>query len=114
MIHGINKKRISVNFKLGKVNRFSGTTTDEMYFNLVPLLRKKLAALVLRVGANNSSNVTSFEIYDELLNLVHFIKENNPSCYVVLFSPTDRLDDGKAALTIKRFIIKQFSIRIFA
>ena len=73
-----------------------------MYFNLIPLLRKKPAALVLHVGTNNSSNETSFEIYNKLLNLVHFIKENNPNCHVVLSSPIDRLDDGKAALTVKR------------
>ena len=31
-----------------------------------------------------------------------FIKENNPNCHVFLSSPFDRLDDRKAALTIKR------------
>ena len=30
------------------------------------------------------------------------LKKNNPNCYAVLSSPIDRLDDGKAALTIKR------------
>ena len=55
----------------------------------------------LHVGTNNSSNET-FQIYDKLLNLVHFVKENDPNCHVVLSSPIDRLDDGKAALTIKR------------
>ena len=53
------------------------------------------------MGRNNSSNETSFQIYDKLLNLVHFIKENNPNCHV-LSSPIDRLDDGKAALTAKK------------
>ena len=102
MINGINEKRIPTNFKSVKVRCFSGATIDGMYFNLIPLLRKKPAALVLHVGTNNSSNETSFEIYNKLLNLVHFIKENNPNCHVVLSSPIDRLDDGKAALTIKR------------
>ena len=73
-----------------------------MYFNLIPLLRKKTAALVLHVGTNNSSNETSFQIYDKLLNLVIFMKENNPNCHVVLSSPIDRLDDRKAALTVRR------------
>ena len=53
-------------------------------------------------GTNNSSKGTSFQTYHKLLNLVHFIKENNPNYHVVLSSPIDRLDDGKAALTIKR------------
>ena len=53
-------------------------------------------------GTNNSSKGTSFQTYHKLLNLVHFIKENNPNYHVVLSSPIDRLDDGKAALAIKR------------
>ena len=36
------------------------------------------------------------------MNLVHFVKENNPNCHVILSSPIDRLDDRKAALAIKR------------
>ena len=73
-----------------------------MYFYLIPLLRKKPAALVSHVGTNNLSNEISFQIYDKLLNLVHCIKEKNLNCHVVLSSPNDRVDDGKAALTIKR------------
>ena len=87
MIIGINEKRISTNFKSVKVGCFSGATIDDMYFNFVPLLRKESVALVLHVGTNNSLNETSFQIYDKLLNLVHFIKENNPNCHVVLSSP---------------------------
>ena len=46
MINGINKKRISTNFKSVKVRCFSGTAIDQIYFNLIPLLRKKPTALV--------------------------------------------------------------------
>ena len=102
MINGINEKHIFTNFKSVKVRCFSGATIDDMYFDLIPLSRKKPAALVLHVGTNNLSNETSFQIYDKLLNVVHFIKENN--CHVVLSSPIDRLDDGKSALTIKRLL----------
>ena len=78
MVNGINEKRISTNFKSVKVRCFSGVTIDDIYFNLIRLLRKKPATLALHVGINNSSNET-FQIYDKLLNLVHFIKENNPN-----------------------------------
>ena len=89
-------RNISTNFKSVKVRCFSGATIDGMYlFNLILLVRKKPAALVLHVS-------TSFEIYNKLFNLVHFIKENNPNCHVVFSLPIDRLADGKAALTIKR------------
>lgn len=100
MVEGINQKRISANFKSIKVRCFNRATIDDMYFHLIPSLSKKTPALVLHVGTKNSSNETSFLIYDRLLNLVHFIEKNNPSCHVVLSSPIDRLDDGKAVLTI--------------
>ena len=51
---------------------------------------------------NNLPNDISFQIYDKRLNLVHFIKENNPNYHVVLPSPIDRPDDGKAAFNINR------------
>ena len=102
MINGINEKRISTNFKSVKDRCFNGATIDDIYFNLTPLLRKNPAALVLHVGTNNSSNETSSKIYDQLLNLVHFVNESNPNCHVVLSSPINRLNDGKAVLTIKR------------
>ena len=73
-----------------------------MYFNLIPFLKEKLAALVLHVGTNNLSNETSFQIYDKPLNLFPFVKENKPNCHGVLSSPINGLDDGKASLTIKR------------
>ena len=102
MINGINEKRISTNFKSVKVKFFSGAMIEDMYFNLIPLIRKKPATLVLHAGTNNSSNEASFQIYNKLLNLVYFIKENNLNCHVVLSSPINRLDDGKAVLIIKR------------
>ena len=86
MIDGINKKRISTNFKSIKVRSFSGGTIDDMFFELTPLLRKKPAALDLNVDTNNLSNETSFQIDDKLLNFVHFVKENNANCHVVLSS----------------------------
>ena len=70
MINGINKKCISTNFKSVKVRCFRGVTIDDMYFNLISLLRKKLVVLVLHLGTNNSSNETLFEIYDKMLSLV--------------------------------------------
>ena len=75
MINGINEKRISTNFKSVKVRCFSGATIDDMYFNLIPLLRKKPATLVLHMGTNNSSNETSFQIYDKMLNWSTLLKK---------------------------------------
>ena len=75
MINGINEKRISTNFESVKVRCFSGPMIDYMYFNLIPLLRKKSTTLVSHVRINNSSNKTSFQIYDELLNVVTLLRK---------------------------------------
>ena len=114
MISGIKEKRIFTNIKSVKVRCFRGATIDDMHFNPITLLRKKTATFVLHVGTNNSSNETSFQVYDKLLYLVRFIKENNPDCRVVLLSPIHRLDDGKAALTIKRInsLLSEISLHI--
>ena len=58
-INGIKGKRISTNFKSAKFRCFCGATINSMHFNLIPLLRKKPASLVLHVPTNNSSNETS-------------------------------------------------------
>lgn len=71
---------------------------------IIPLLTKKPTTLILHVGINNLSNEISFQIYDKLLSLVVFIKENNPKYIAILSSSIDRLYDANAALTIKILI----------
>ena len=64
MINGINEKRFTTNFKSVQVRYFSGSAIDEIYFNLIPVLRKKKIT-PLYVGTNNSPNETVFQIYDK-------------------------------------------------
>ena len=97
-INDINKKSFSTAFRSVKVRSFSDATIDDMYDNLISLLT---ASLVLHMGTNKSPNEASFQIYDKLLTLVHFIKETT-NCHTVLPLPIDRLDDVKATLTIRR------------
>lgn len=73
MIYGINRYHFSKNFKSVKVRHFSGVTRDDMYFDLIPLSRKKSVALVLQMGISNSPNETLFQIYNKILNLVFLV-----------------------------------------
>ena len=50
MINEINEKRISTNFKSVKVRGFSGAMIDHMYFNFIPLLRKKTSCFSFTCG----------------------------------------------------------------
>ena len=53
MINGIDKKRISERNSNVKVRYFNGALVEDMFYNLVPLLRKNPSALILHVGTNN-------------------------------------------------------------
>ena len=63
------------------------------------------------MSTNNSSNET-FQIYDKLLNRVHFIKENNPNCNFVLSSPIDRLDERQHIIKKLNSLLSESSLGI--
>ena len=46
--------------------------------------------------------------------MVYFIKENNPNCHDVLYSPVERLDNEKVGLAVKRLnsLISESSLEI--
>ena len=60
------------------VRSFSRSTDDDMFFNVMPVLTKKMIRLrVLNVGTNNTTKYTSTEISDllKLRSVVH--KQDN-------------------------------------
>lgn len=62
----------------GKVRSFPRSTVDDMFFNVMPVLTKKMIRLrVLNVGTNNTTKYTSTEISDllKLRSVVH--KQDN-------------------------------------
>ena len=61
-----------------KVRSFPRSTVDDMFFNVMPVLTKKMIRLrVLNVGTNNTTKYTSTEISDllKLRSVVH--KQDN-------------------------------------
>lgn len=62
----------------GEVRSFPRSTVDDMFFNVMPVLTKKMIRLrVLNVGTNNTTKYTSTEISDllKLRSVVH--KQDN-------------------------------------
>ena len=70
--------------------------------------------IILHVGANNAPNMSSNEIIDEILTLKHRIEKEVPETKVVISAPIARIDNGKAALTIRNIIkhLQQLDIEI--
>ena len=100
MINGIDKKRISETNSNVKVRYFNGALVEDMFYNLVPLMRKNPSTLILHVGTNNTVSDSSNVILKKIKSLISYIKINNPERRITISQPTRRTDNGKATLTL--------------
>ena len=57
--------------------------------------------IIVHIGTNDATLLTSREILDKLLKLKTIIKETLSETEVTFSTPTIRSDNGKAALTIR-------------
>ena len=71
MINGTDEKRLLKKNSNVKVKYYNGALVEDMFFNFVPLMRKKLSVLILHVGTTNtisdSSKVNSKKIKSPIL-----------------------------------------------
>ena len=95
-VSGIIENRISTKDYPIKVRAFPGSTVNDFYHYLVPLLPKEPSNLILMCGTNDTMNKTPEEIRDDILKLKGFIKSELPNCNVIISFPTIR-DDRKEA-----------------
>ena len=100
IINGIDEKRISKKNSNVKVRYFNGALVEDMFYNLVPLMRKKPSALILHVGTNNTVSDSSKVILKKINSLISYIKINNPECRIIISQSVRRTDNGKATLTL--------------
>ena len=100
IINGTDKKRLSKKNSNVKIRYFNGTLVEDMFYNLVPLMRKKPSALILHVGTNNTVSDSSKVILKKINSLISYIKINNPECKIIISQPVRRTDSGKATLTL--------------
>ena len=98
IINGIDKKRLSKKNSNVKIRYFNGTLVEDMFYNLVPLMRKKPSALILHVGTDNTVSDSSKVILKKM-NLLSSIKINISDCRI-MFQPVWRTDSGKTTLTL--------------
>ena len=96
LLFGIDEKRL----RNTKVRIFPGASIEDMYFNLVPLLRKKPTNIILLVGTNNAVLENSVKIYEKLLRLKEHILKVIPDCHIILSKLIVRDDIPKARQTV--------------
>ena len=103
ILTGIDEKRVSRNNQVVKDRDFRGATIDDLKHHLVPLLKKKPEHIILHTGTNDAVSKTSRQIFDELLQLKQSILNTLPACRAIVYRPTIRSNNGKAALTLSNF-----------
>ena len=83
-----------------KVQDFRGAKIDDLKYRLVLLLKKKSEHIILRTGTNYAVSKTSRQILDELIQLKQYIANISR---LIVFRPTVRIDNGKAAIILSNF-----------
>lgn len=63
------------------------------------LLRKPIN-IILHVGKNDAKNLPSRTVLDNLLKLKALAKDSLPMCRVFISTPTLRIDDDEAQITV--------------
>ena len=96
LIHGIDESRL----KNTEVRMFPGAFVENMQFNIIPLLRKNPANIIIHVGTNNTRFDSSAQIINKLTKLKYRILIEIPNCTVIYSQLVNRFDDAKAQLTI--------------
>ena len=100
MISGIDQQRLSVKGRIIKVRSFPGSTINDKYDYIKPLLKKNPDSVILHVGTNDAPNSTSRTILDNMLSLKSFTEKTLSQSKVCISNLVKRTDNGKATLTV--------------
>ena len=84
---GLRESKMSFRRNI-KVRFFPGARIQDMYYYLVPLLRKRPDKIILHVGTNDAPHVKADEMLEELGKLNNLIWEMLPSVKIILSAPT--------------------------
>ena len=88
---GLRESKMSFSRNI-KVRFFPGARIQDMYYYLVPLLRKRPDKIILHVGTNDAPHMKADEMLEELGKLKSLIWDMLPSVKIVLSAPTIRVD----------------------
>ena len=99
MLGGLEKG--SFNNHNTKVKSHGGSTVDDMYDYIAPLIKKKPANVILHVSTNDAPDKSARMIFQELSNLKVYIENELPKARVLISCPIFRTDNEKANRTLQ-------------
>ena len=106
ILNNIDETRLTNRNVVVKVRAFPGSSIEDMYSYIKPLLRKKPSHLILHIGTNNTPFQSADEILDAILELKLFISRELPDCNIIISQPITRIDIMRAKLTTRDLVIK--------
>ena len=95
VLSGLRESKMSFRRNI-KVRFFPGARIQDMYYYLVPLLRKRPDKIILHEDTNDAPHMKVDEMLEELVKLKSLICEMLPSVKIVLSAPTIRVDKHNA------------------
>ena len=112
---GIREELLKTDKHNVKVRFFKGGTIEDMEDNIKPLLKREPDYIILRVGINNATNLTTLDILDKLLQLKSKVLGARKSCKVIVSQLTLRSDNRKGAFTNHHLcnLLEDLNIAIF-
>ena len=111
ILNGVIERNLS-NDRSVKVRKFPGATVDDLRHHALPIIWKQPKYLIIYAGTNDAVKFTSRDISNKLLQLKSSIQEKLPDAEIIIFTPTLRSDNGKAALTVRQLTNHLINLKI--
>ena len=92
----LDQKRLTRHGVNVNVRAFSGSTIENMYSCLIPLLKRKPRYILLHIGTNDAPFKNSNQITNEILLFKKFINHSHPEIAVIFSLPIMRTDNRTA------------------
>ena len=97
MLYGLEENKLKLKTK---IRLFRGSTIEDMYHYITPLLQKRPKNIILHVGTNNCIKDNSDQVVEKLIKLKDYINSILPMLKVIFSSLVTRIDDAKARVTV--------------
>ena len=102
MLSGLKEELLSNKKHQVKVRCCRGTTVEDMFDQVKPILKQKPDYIVLHVGTNNAKDMTSRNILEKRLRPKTAVLDSDKKFKVILSQPMTQVDEGKAGFTISK------------
>ena len=100
ILNGEIEENLSKRYNV-KIRKFSGATVDDLNYHVHPILSKKTKHIIVYIGINDATRLTSREILDKLLKLKTLINPYSPN--VTFLHPLKKSENLRFSDVFRRY-----------